>query len=65
MGMKRYWGTAEIAQACGVRQSAVSNWLSRGQMPKPAFRLKMGPVWDTENRRFRVWLQAKRVKQVA
>lgn len=59
---QRYYGTAEIAEACGVSQQAVSNWVARKQIPKPTFRLRMGPVWDAENRRFRVWLQANRKK---
>jgi Putative ATPase subunit of terminase (gpP-like) len=64
--MRRYWGTAEIAEACGVSQQAVSNWLARDKMPKPTFRLAMGPVWDAEgNQRFRVWLRAKRVRAAA
>lgn len=59
--MRRYYGTAEIAEACGVTQQAVSNWLKRGTMPQPTFRLRMGPVWDTQkSMRFSTWLQANR-----
>jgi transcriptional regulator with XRE-family HTH domain len=58
--MRRYWGVAEIAEACGVGQNAVSNWLARRQMPDPAFRLRMGPVWDASKPAFREWLIAKR-----
>lgn len=63
MAKGTYYGTAEIAEACGVSQQAVSNWVARGQIPKPAFRLRMGPVWSTENRRFKVWLQANRKRR--
>jgi len=64
--MRRYWGISEIAEACGVTQQAVSNWLNRGKMPKPSFRLRMGPVWDIEgNHRFRVWLRANRKRAKA
>jgi hypothetical protein len=61
--MRRYYGTAEIAEICGVTRPAVSNWLVRGKMPKPTFRLHMGPVWDAEaSPRFNTWLQANRKK---
>jgi hypothetical protein len=60
---KGFYGTAEIAEACGVTQQAVSNWLARGQMPKPTFRLRMGPVWSIESNRFRVWLRANRKRR--
>jgi predicted transcriptional regulator len=59
---RRYYGTAEVAEACGVTQQAVSNWLARGQITKPTFRLRMGPVWDIESPRFAKWLRANKVK---
>ena len=65
MSIRRYWGTAEIAEACGVSAQAVSNWVARGKIPKPAFRLRATPVWDIENERFRVWLRSKRVRRAA
>ena len=60
---RRYYGTAEVAEVCGVTQQAVSNWLSRGQMPRPTFRLRMGPVWDIESARFAKWLRANRASK--
>jgi transcriptional regulator with XRE-family HTH domain len=62
---KGYYGTAEIAEACGVTNQAVSNWVARGQIPKPAFRLRMGPVWSIESPRFKVWLRANRKRRSA
>ena len=61
---RRYYGTSEIAEACGVTPQAVTNWISRGQIVKPTFRLRMGPVWDIESPRFAKWLRANRARKV-
>jgi len=61
--LRRYWGSAEIAEACGVSVQAVSNWLARGQMPEPYIRLRMGPVWDASRPAFAKWLKEKRKHQ--
>jgi hypothetical protein len=58
--MRRYWGTAEIAEACGVTPQAVTNWLTRDQIPPPAFRLRMGPVWDASRPAFRKFITTKK-----
>jgi len=58
--MRRYWGSAEIAEACGVSVQAVSNWLARGQMPEPFIRLRMGPVWDARRPAFAKWIKEKK-----
>ena len=64
--MRRYWGTAEIAAHCGVTQQAVSNWLARQQMPRPSFRLRMGPVWIYhEGGNFAAWLHQQRKRRAA
>jgi hypothetical protein len=62
---RTYYGTAEIAEACDVTPQAVSNWLTRGQMPKPTARLRMGPVWSIESPRFAKWLKANRKRRRA
>ena len=40
-----YMGLAEIAAYRGVTKQTVSNWRSRGKLPKPYVVLAMGPVW--------------------
>lgn len=42
---KKYYGTSEIASACGVTRQAVRNWVVREKMPSPYASLRMGPVW--------------------
>lgn len=56
---RRFWGIAEIADTLQVTRQAVSNWNARGKMPKPAFQLKMGPVWVLEGE-FAKWIEEKR-----
>jgi hypothetical protein len=52
----RYFGTAEIAEVMGVSPQAVSNRLKRGKIPPPTVRLRMGPVWSTNDPAFGKWL---------
>lgn len=43
--MTDYYGIAEIAEALGVPKGRVAMWHSRGSLPAPIARLKMGPLW--------------------
>ena len=42
-------GVAEVAELCDVSRQAVSNWRSRGLLPKPLAVLRSGPVWNLDD----------------
>ena len=41
-------GLAEIAETYGVRRQTAHQWTNNKKFPDPAARLRMGPIWFTE-----------------
>lgn len=43
-------GHAEVAELFGITGQVLGNWIKRGKfIPDPYVRLKMGPIWRTED----------------
>ena len=42
-------GLAEISELLGVPPNTVTSWRQRGQLPKPSWQLKAGPIWLAED----------------
>lgn len=38
-------GPGELAKRLGIAKNLVHQWLLRGKLPEPDWRLEMGPVW--------------------
>jgi hypothetical protein len=46
-----FMGVAEVSEALTVSRATVSSWVRRetGPLPKPFVKLKMGPLWKTDD----------------
>ena len=51
-------GLAEISGVLGIAPATVASWRQRGQLPRPRWQLKAGPVWTASE--IREWFERQR-----